>query len=197
MALTKCRECGGQVSTEATTCPHCGAPVKKQPEPPEAKKGQAVSRAAVRQQSLPGWLLIPVAIVIVYAVWWFDTTVGGDSPTQNRPQAQQEQQGCAKTDLSCLGNKGIVAAGVYCKTPIEHLALHDVKWTDGYLDMKFSEFRWAPEGDGAITYVGDKAEFQNGFGAYTPVVYEGDLASDEQTVLAVRIVREGRLHDGD
>lgn len=25
MALTKCRECGGQVSTEATACPHCGA----------------------------------------------------------------------------------------------------------------------------------------------------------------------------
>jgi hypothetical protein len=24
MALTKCRECGGQVSTEADDCPHCG-----------------------------------------------------------------------------------------------------------------------------------------------------------------------------
>jgi TonB family protein len=27
MALRKCRECGGQVSTEAKNCPHCGAPV--------------------------------------------------------------------------------------------------------------------------------------------------------------------------
>jgi hypothetical protein len=25
MALTQCRECGGQVSTDARTCPHCGA----------------------------------------------------------------------------------------------------------------------------------------------------------------------------
>lgn len=25
MALKKCRECGGQVSTDAKTCPHCGA----------------------------------------------------------------------------------------------------------------------------------------------------------------------------
>lgn len=25
MALSKCRECGGQVSTEAEKCPHCGA----------------------------------------------------------------------------------------------------------------------------------------------------------------------------
>lgn len=32
MALKKCRECGGQVSSEAATCPHCGVkkPVKKQ-----------------------------------------------------------------------------------------------------------------------------------------------------------------------
>lgn len=28
MALTKCRECGGQVSTEAASCPHCGVLVK-------------------------------------------------------------------------------------------------------------------------------------------------------------------------
>src|SRR5206468_974739 len=26
MALTKCRECRKDVSTEATTCPHCGVP---------------------------------------------------------------------------------------------------------------------------------------------------------------------------
>jgi hypothetical protein len=29
MALTKCAECGGQVSTEAASCPHCGAVQKK------------------------------------------------------------------------------------------------------------------------------------------------------------------------
>jgi rRNA maturation protein Nop10 len=27
MALTKCRECGGEVSTLAQACPKCGAPV--------------------------------------------------------------------------------------------------------------------------------------------------------------------------
>ena len=26
MALNECRECGGQVSDQAVTCPHCGAP---------------------------------------------------------------------------------------------------------------------------------------------------------------------------
>lgn len=34
MALTKCSECGGQVSTEAVACPQCGAPQKKSPPSP-------------------------------------------------------------------------------------------------------------------------------------------------------------------
>jgi hypothetical protein len=28
MALTVCKECSGDVSTKAETCPHCGAPVQ-------------------------------------------------------------------------------------------------------------------------------------------------------------------------
>ena len=52
MAMTKCKECGKQVSTEAKTCPHCGAaaPTKK------AKGG------------LGKWLLIVFAIGVVVAV---------------------------------------------------------------------------------------------------------------------------------
>ncbi len=30
MAIRKCRECGGTVSSKAAACPSCGAPVKKQ-----------------------------------------------------------------------------------------------------------------------------------------------------------------------
>jgi hypothetical protein len=29
MALTKCEECGGQLSDRAVTCPHCGAPLQR------------------------------------------------------------------------------------------------------------------------------------------------------------------------
>ena len=28
MALIKCRECGKNISDEASSCPHCGAPIK-------------------------------------------------------------------------------------------------------------------------------------------------------------------------
>jgi len=33
MGLRKCRDCGGRVSKRAKTCPHCGAPIKKQTGP--------------------------------------------------------------------------------------------------------------------------------------------------------------------
>lgn len=33
MALIRCKECGGQVSTEAFTCPHCGTPQRQSPPP--------------------------------------------------------------------------------------------------------------------------------------------------------------------
>ena len=29
MALTTCRECGGQISSEAAACPHCGNQLKQ------------------------------------------------------------------------------------------------------------------------------------------------------------------------
>jgi len=53
MAMTTCKECGKQVSTEAKACPHCGAvaPAKK-----KAKGG------------IGKWLLIVFAIGVVVAV---------------------------------------------------------------------------------------------------------------------------------
>ena len=53
MAMTTCKECGKQVSTEAKACPHCGAaaPAKK-----KAKGG------------IGKWLLIVFAIGVIAAI---------------------------------------------------------------------------------------------------------------------------------
>ncbi|MFL9967136.1 hypothetical protein PQR02_40705, partial [Paraburkholderia sediminicola] len=59
-------------------------------------------------------------------------------------------------------------------------------------EIKSSRFRWTDKPGGPITYIGDKAEFQNDFGAYTPVIYQCDVAADGKTVLAVRATA-GRL----
>ena len=174
MALIKCKECGTEISDKAVTCVKCGAPVAK-------------------QQSDGGKMLGGLGVFIVGAliIWGCVSAFGGSSGSGKNDSANQAQS-CAKDDLQCLGDKGDIAAGIYCKDPVERLATHSVKWTDGTFEMKFSRFRWTDKPGGAITYIGDKAEFQNGFGAYTPVIYECDLASDGKTVLDVR-VREGRL----
>ena len=164
MALIKCRECGKDVSSKAVACPGCGAPPS-----PRAKQ----------QQVSPLVSLIIITVVIGVVVSMCTSSVN-------------KEAGCAKDDLQCLGDKAVIAAGVYCKDPIERLAKHSVRWTDTMLEKKFSHIRWLDKSTGRLTQIGDKAEFQNGFGAFTPVTYECDLDADGKTVLDVR-VREGRL----
>jgi hypothetical protein len=81
---------------------------------------------------------------------------------------------------------------VYCAPEIERQAQYDVKWTDGFLRLKFEGYRWLDQAKHSITYVGDRVMFQNGFGAWSPMIYECDLSGDGKTVLAVR-VEPGRL----
>ena len=176
MALVKCKECGTEISDKAPACVKCGAPVAKKP---------ADAKAMLR-----GFGAFVIGCLVI---WICVEVIGGSGSNVKNPNASAaHEQTCAKYDLQCLGDKGTIAAGIYCKDPVERMATHVVKWTDGTFEMKFSRFRWADQTAGTITYVGDKAEFQNGFGVYTPVIYECDLANDGKTVLDVR-VREGRL----
>lgn len=171
MALVACHECGNQVSTEAITCPKCGVKPRK-PEKParQLKKFEIVA-------GLAGGIL---------AIGYLASNHDAASVSADQRAAQ-----CA-TDLACMINKGTIAAGLRCPSQIEKLAKHAVRWTDGSLGPKFSRGRWLDASQGMVTMIGDKAEFQNGFGAWTPVVYECDLNKDQNAVLAVR-VKEGRL----
>jgi hypothetical protein len=162
MALINCKECQKTVSSQAANCPHCGAPVPK----------------SSRRSLKPGVFIFAVFIAML------SMCSGNDKKTESAK--------CEKSDLNCRGNNATVLAGISCKSPIERQAKHNVKWVDGVLEPKFTHFRWADKDQELITVIGDKAEFQNGFGAYSRVVYECDLASDDQTVIAVR-VRNGRL----
>lgn len=176
MSLVKCKECGSEVSDKAAACVKCGAPLAK-----ISASGKAGS----------GCLTFIVGAVIVGGIAAF---IGHSSESGKGTEQSAKSEACAKDDLQCLGDKGTIGASVYCKGPVERLATHSVKWTDGTFETKFSRFRWADKANGVITYIGDKAEFQNGFGAFTPVIYECDLAADNKQVLDVR-VREGRIHE--
>lgn len=85
-----------------------------------------------------------------------------------------------------------IAAAVRCKDPVERLAKYTARWTDRTFEPKFSHFRWFKESEGIIIYIGDKIEFQNGFGAWQAHVYECDYDPKSEQVLDVR-ARPGRL----
>lgn len=176
VALIKCGECGHEVSDKAAACPQCGAPV--------AQIAAAVTAAGKKKPSFVAGIASLVVLVGLLSM-----CMGGNDKSKSSEAADKQ---CASDDLQCRGRKLVGAATVYCKDPIEHLASHSVRWTDGTFEHRFSESRWADKAKGTITMIGDKAEFQNGFGAYTPVTYECDMAADGKTVLDVR-VREGRL----
>lgn len=187
--LVTCHECSKQMSTEATACPHCGAPPKATPRPAAAVARPARKRASPIVVFGGGFL----AFVVAFGIWG---TATGRHEAPDRAQADAD----CRTSLQCWGDRNLGKAHVYCKDYLERLALHRVRWTDeGLLDRKFSRFHWLNQGAGTITYIGDKAEFQNGYGAYTPVTYAcnvGDLDASRPTVLGVRVLREGRLPPG-
>lgn len=189
MALQPCRECARQVSTLAITCPHCGVPDPAQaPAPAPAPAQPAPGLGETKLSTAQSATIIVLVIMAIVAKGFYDRY----KPVKEAPVAQANEPTCAKHDLRCRGSNTLGNASVYCRQHIERLARHSLRWTDRMLESKFSQYRWSDPVAGSITYIGDKVEFQNGFGAFTPMVYECDLAADEKTVLDVR-VREGRL----
>ena len=95
-------------------------------------------------------------------------------------------------DFQCWGDRYNLAAAFACEEPVERMAQYSAEWTDGVLEPKFPRFRRSPVGNGVIVYIGDAIRFQNGFGAWTNMVYECTYDPATDTVLDVT-VREGWL----
>jgi hypothetical protein len=111
---------------------------------------------------------------------------------QAKPKAKPKKDVACRQDLQCWGEKYIIEAGMYCEDSIERLAQYTHEWTDGFFDKKFSRWGWKDRQAGHLTYTGDKIKFQNGFGAWRPMVYQCDFDPSNNRVLAVR-AEEGRL----
>ena len=129
------------------------------------------------------WASLAIVVVAVCfsvkAVW--------DGPT-----SRVQTEALCGNDLQCAGEKAQVDAGIKCRGAVERLTTYSVRWVDRTFDPKFSQLRWLNQPTGTLTMIGDRAEFQNGFGAYSPVIYECDFDPRANEVLAVR-AREGRL----
>jgi hypothetical protein len=98
-----------------------------------------------------------------------------------------------RQDLKCWAEKNEINAVVRCKREIERFAAYIMKWTNnGWIESEFSRYQWHNQNDGLIAYIGDKAQFQNGFGAWENVIYY--CVYDPATDRAVNVeVAPGRL----
>ncbi|MXY39025.1 MAG: hypothetical protein F4160_06620 [Rhodospirillaceae bacterium] len=104
---------------------------------------------------------------------------------------ESEFQKC-RFDLRCWSERNLPKAAIHCRRHIEDLARYDYEWTDGFLESKFSHFRWKNMSLGIVTYLGDKIKFQNGFGAWVPHKYWCSYDATQEKVLDVH-AQPGRM----
>jgi hypothetical protein len=72
MALAQCRECAGEVSTYASTCPHCGAPspVARPVVMRQNRTGRRVLRfAGISAIVVVGVLVALITVYVLSADW--------------------------------------------------------------------------------------------------------------------------------
>lgn len=176
MAMTKCKECKKDVSTNAKTCPHCG-----------------VSNPATGVKEL--FIGIATMAAIGFGLYFYFSG-GSETAPEKDPKVVAEEQAASdatcKTDLNCWAEKNLPQANYPCQKAVEGLAKFSSKWTDGTLEMKFDHMRWADKSKGVIIYVGDKIQYQNGFGAYQNSIYECTFDTSSKTVLGAT-ARAGHL----
>lgn len=87
MGLTVCKDCGGDVSTNAAACPHCGAPVK-----PLAV--QQASTNTSKKRTGVGTLIIAL-FIIGLAVYF---AAGGDNDNAASPSTSDSSSAPSKPD---------------------------------------------------------------------------------------------------
>ncbi|MEG0149272.1 hypothetical protein FSY45_08795 [Comamonas sp. Z1] len=112
---------------------------------------------------------------------------------QKKDAAQAIAEEACRKDISCIGDRKSYSAGRLCKPYIQSLAKYDIEWTDGLFDMKFDRFRWKNNSKKIITFIGDKVKFQNGFGAWSNMVYFCDIDIESNAVTGVS-AQAGRLN---
>lgn len=81
MAMTTCKECGNEVSDQAETCPHCGAPLKA-----GKKKAKRNKRGRGCASVFLGIILLGVALI-----WGLSDAFQASSSTSTSDSASSEE----------------------------------------------------------------------------------------------------------
>lgn len=192
MALIKCGECGREVSDKAAACPQCGAPVASALPPP----APAVIPPPPKKKSNHIGCL-PTTIVIIATLWLVGkcsssgTTPSAPAAGPAAPVAAVDAEANCRKDLKCWGDKHNAMATVRCTAAVEREAKHQAEWTDDWTEVKFPRFGWADQDKGTLNYLGDKVKFQNGFGAWTNMIYSCTYDPSTEKALLVLVAPRG------
>lgn len=162
--LASCKTCGKEVSRTAKSCPHCG---ESNPAPSDAVN------------------LFWAVVGSVFVLWLLAHLFSSGDEKSSKQKAAEERE--CKKSLQCWGEKHLIDASVRCDDVVERYAKYAHQWTNGFVEPKFSHYRWKDEGAGVVTYIGDKVQFQNGFGAWQNHIYECDFSPSISMVLDVRV----------
>ncbi len=131
---------------------------------------------------------ILVGVLIAVAIGAVMFLIMDDAPQNRRSRATAS----TSPQPAPTAKRGEVTASVYCPSRVESLGQYAHRWTDGFTGVKFTHTR-TTSNPAVVTYIGDSIEFQNGFGAWQPHVYECDLNVETKQILDVR-ARPGRLN---
>lgn len=135
MALTACRECKKEVSSEAKVCPHCGidnpAAVIKKASKAVCKKCKkevlisdktcphcGVKNPGITKRAAASGCLVVVIITGLIGM-------GLKACTSDHGTSKKQETTCSQTDGACLFNRDIGAAIVNCVPAIEKSAKFD------------------------------------------------------------------------
>ncbi|WP_445357069.1 hypothetical protein ACJJIC_12495 [Microbulbifer sp. ANSA002] len=212
MNLVECAACGNDISKQAIACPNCGHPSASKGSKGTAGKdvksiGGMLCLGIFLFPLIFSWVTLKkeysntirtvsflwMLIVFLY-MWSIPTDEGQMSPAaaevSSKPQKIPEQVAAEQTecrkDLKCWAEENFISATVHCNRYIEQLAEYSHRWTNAWLEPKFSYYRWKDISAGVVTYIGDKIQFQNGFGAFQNHVYECDYSPTFESVIDVR-----------
>ena len=105
MALIACKECGKEVSKKAETCPHCGAPLKKQP----------------TQYGFGTLVLLGVVVIVLIGVFSSDdTSIPSAAKTPEEVRVERIEKNFSAWDGSHRGLTEIIKKSMNDPSSYEH-----------------------------------------------------------------------------
>jgi zinc-ribbon domain len=102
MALIKCSECGKRISSEATSCPHCGAPARPQT---AASSAEGSRGAKKRPAGRAAWLFAALMLLTVVGALMSQRDGSGRSSGASTSAAADPSCNVRKADGSASGRE--------------------------------------------------------------------------------------------